>query len=427
MLNCDLFLSNNLEPNSGLGIIVILILSSAFFSASETAINFISPAKVRNLIEEKIRGANHLDWLKKNYHKTIIAILVGNNVVNIAAATIATFLVTEYYDSAYLGLATGVLTIAVLLFGEIIPKSLASVHAQTLALFFAPMLRVIVSILSPLIYLFDILVKFVLKLLGAPKQMQVTDQELIAMASIGAEEGSIEKEELELIENALDFNDIPVEGVMTPRVHIDAIPESFKLDEAAEFAVNHPHTRIPVYRETIDHIVGILSIKELLKQYHTEEKPEEISLRQIQLMIPIKVAGNLPIDDLFHEFKKKRMHMAVVLDEYGGTAGIVTMEDLLEELVGDIEDEQDMFEKNIEQIKNGAYELTGRTELDEITELTGLEFDHPGYKTVSFLIVNGLGHLPKEGETLTIGDWDFTVLKKWRNTMLKILLQKRSR
>ncbi len=416
-----------MDPALGLGLIVIFVLLSAFFAAAETAISFLSPAKVRTLVEEKKPGSHQLDWLKKNYHRTLIAVLFGNQFVDTLAAAVATILVTERFDSVYLGLVSGILTIVSLIFGEALPKALASVHAQTVGLFVAPPIRLFVWVLTPLVWLLDRFINFILRLLGTKNQAQVTDEELIAMASIGAEEGSIEKDELELIEKALQFNDIPVEGVMTPRVHIDAIPESFKLDEAAEFAVNHPHTRIPVYRDNIDHIVGVLSIKELLKQYHNEEKPEKIGLRQIQLMTPLQVPANLPLDDLFHAFKKKRMHMAVVLDEHGGTAGIVTMEDLLEELVGDIEDEQDMLETHITKTaKDGTYELSGRTELDEIMELTGLEFDHPGYKTVSFLIVDGLGYLPKEGETLSIGDWDFMVVKKWRNTILKVLLKKKT-
>jgi CBS domain containing-hemolysin-like protein len=413
-----------LDPALGLGLIALFVLLSAFFAAAETAINSLSPAKVRTLLEEKKPGAQQLDWLKKNYHRTLIAVLFGNQFVDTLAAAVATVLVTERFDSIYLGIVSGILTIVSLIFGEALPKSLASVHAQSVGLFLSPPIRVFVWILTPLVWLLDRFINLILRVLGSSKQAQVTDEELIAMASIGAEEGSIDEHELELIENALEFNDIPVEGIMTPRVHVDALPETFKLDEASEFVVHHTHTRIPVYRDNIDNIVGILSIKELLKQVHTQEDPEHTSLRQIKLLTPLKVSHSMKVQDLFRQFKKSRTHMAVVLDEYGGTLGIVTMEDLLEELVGEIEDEQDIAEENVKKLGQHDYELSGRTELDDLTELMEVEFTHPGYKTVSYFIIEELGHLPKEGQSVVFEGWKFTVLQMLRSTILKVRLQK---
>jgi CBS domain containing-hemolysin-like protein len=412
-----------LDPALGLGLIILFVLLSALFATAETAISFLSPAKVRTLLEEKRAGAPELNWLKKNYHRTLIAVLLGNTFVDTLAAGVATLLITEHFDSIYLGLASGVLTIVSLIFGEALPKAMASVHAQQIGLLVSRPIRLYVLILTPLVWVLDKFINFALKLLGTSKQVQVTDEELIAMASIGAEEGSIEKHELEWIENALEFNDIQVEGIMTPRIHIDALPETYDLDDAAEFIVNHTHTRIPVYRENVDHIVGILSVKELLKQYHQQEKPKETTLRQIQLHAPLKVPHTLSIRDLFHQFKRKHVHMAIVLDEHGGTAGLVTMEDLLEELVGDIEDEDDL-EVKAKKLDKNTYELSGRTELDEVAELTGLEFDYPEYKTVSFLITELLGSLAKEGEKIRIKKWEFTVTKMLRNTILTVLLKK---
>jgi CBS domain containing-hemolysin-like protein len=215
-----------------------------------------------------------------------------------------------------------------------------------------------------------------------------------------------------------------VEGIMTPRVHVDAIPETFKLDEATEFAVNHTHTRIPIYRDNIDHIVGILSLKELLKQYHTQEDPEGTSLRQINLLTPLKVPSSMKVQELFRQFKKQRMHMAVVLDEHGGTLGIVTMEDLLEELVGDIEDEQDLEEEHVKKVSEKEFILSGRVELDDLAKIMNVDFEYPGYKTVSFFMIEKLGYLPHEGESVIAENWQFTVTKMLRNTILKISLKK---
>lgn len=417
------FTQNTLDLKFGIGLIVLLLALSAFFSASETAINSLSPAKVRTFIEEKRKGAHHLDHLKKKYHRTLIAILVANNAVNLSASTIATILATQYFNSAMIGIVTGILTLAVIIFGEILPKSFAAAYPE-IALLVASPIHILAFSLTPLIWLLDHLVNWMLALFGNRKQKLVTDEELIAMASIGAEEGSINKQELELIENALEFNDIRAEEIMTPRIHMDALPETYFLDEATEFVVNHTHTRIPVYRENMDHIVGILPTKVLLKAYHKAEDPSKISLRQIDLLTPLKMPAGVKIETLFRKFKKNRHHLAILMDEFGGTAGLVTMEDLLEELVGDIEDEQDLHEANFRKLSKNEYELSGRMELDEIAELTGLEFEHPEYKTVSFLIMDALGHLPNEGESVTIKKWRFTVQKMLRSTILKVHLKK---
>jgi len=375
-------------------------------------------------VEAKVPGADFLTRVKQNHHKTLITILVVNNFMNSALSSLLTVLMTNAFGETGLGIALLISTTLILLFAEILPKALATTYAKSIGPRFAPALYFASLLLTPLTILVDTLVNTIRRLFGAQDPIQVTDEELIAMASIGAEEGSIDQHELELIENALEFNDIKVGDITTPRVHMDTLPEDYHLDNAAEFMVNHTHTRIPVYRENLDHIVGILSIKELLRAMHEEKEPEKISIRQIHLLTPLKVPGTMHVKDLFREFKKKRQHMAIVLDEYGGTAGLVTMEDLLEELVGDIEDEQDTDEDNIKNIGPDHYTLSGRTELDDIADLTGLEFAHPEYKTVSFLVIDELGCLPREGQSIRLDDWHFTVTQMLRNTILKVELRK---
>ena len=411
----------SLDPQ--LTLVIVLLIISALTAASETAIISITPAQVRTLVESKVRGANYLSKLKHGHHKTLITILLLNSFLNIAASALTTVAFTRIFGDAGLGIATGVLTAVILIFGEIVPKSIATTYAKILGPFFAPWLYWIGIILTPIIAVLDFLVNLMLKIFGAGHHIEVTDEELIAMASIGAEEGSIDQHEFELIENALEFNDIKVGDIITPRVHMDALPEDYHLDNAAEFVVNHSHTRIPIYRDNMDNIVGILPIKELLRAYHEEEHPEKISVRQINLLTPLKVPNAMHVKDLFREFKKKRQHMAIVIDEYGGTEGLVTMEDLLEELVGEIEDEMDIEEEHIKHLGKNHYELSGRTELDEIAELTKLEFEHPEYKTVSFLIIDELGQLPREGESIFIEGWEFKVTQMLRNAILKVELK----
>ena len=406
-----------------LALVTVLLVFSAITSACETALVSITPAQVRTLVESKRRGAGYLAKLKQSHHKTLITILLLNNFLNIAISAITTLAFTRIFGDAGIGIATGVLTAVIPVFGEIIPKSLATTYAKILGPLFAPALYTVGIILTPIIFVLDLLVNLMLRIFGAQHHIQVTDEELIAMASIGAEEGSIDEHEFEMIENALEFNDIKIGDIITPRVHMDALPEDHHLDNAAEYVVNHSHTRIPIYRDNIDHIVGILSIKELLRALHEEEHPEKISLRQIHLLTPLKVPDSMHVKELFREFKKKRQHMAIVIDEFGGTEGLVTMEDLLEELVGEIEDEMDMEEAHVKTLGKNHFELSGRTELDEIADITNLEFEHPEYKTVSFLIIDELGQLPREGQSVMIEGWQFTVTQMLRNTILKVELK----
>lgn len=405
-------------------IVAFLLLFSALTSACETALLSLTPAQVRTLVENEVKGALYLAKLKKDHHKTLITILVLNNFLNIAASALTTVVMTRFFGDAGIGIAMGALTLVLIVFGEIVPKSIATTYAKNVGTLFALPLYWVGVVLTPLIFVLDWLVNSMLKFFGAQHHIQVTDEELIAMASIGAEEGSIDKQELELIENVLEFNDIEANNIMTPRVHIDALPENFDVDDATEFAMNHTHTRLPVYRDNIDNIVGILSLKTLLKAYHQEEEPSEVTLRQIDLLTPLKVPESIHVKDLFHLFKKKRQHMAILLDEHGGTSGLVTMEDLLEELVGDIEDEQDTEEEKIKKISDSLYELSGRVELDDLAELTGLEFDHPEYKTLSFLIMDTLGYLPRVGQSITLGNWQFEVKQMLRNVILKVEAKK---
>ncbi|MBU0981687.1 hemolysin family protein [Patescibacteria group bacterium] len=409
---------------TGLVLVIILLFLSGFFSASETSIVSLSPAKVRTLIDKKARGSFFLNKLKANPHKTLITILVGNNVVNIAASALTTVLVTRVFDSAAVGIATGVLTLLILIFGEILPKSFATAKAQQIGLFVSPILYVLGIVLTPIIWILDLIVAIFFKILGHKKTARVTDEELIAMAAISAEEGIIGTHEKELIENVLEFTDIRVEEIMTPRVHIDAIPEDYNLNEASDFFIHKTHTRIPVYRETIDHIVGILTLKDLFESLYECEEEDKMTVRQIDLNTPLRVSHSMQIHDLFLLFKKQRQHLAIVIDEYGGTAGLITMEDLLEEIVGEIEDESDLTEERLKKITELEYEVSGHIQLDELEEILNIEFKYPGHRTISYLIIEELDRLPKKGDKITVKDWEFTVTQMWRHSILKVHVKK---
>lgn len=408
----------------GLILVVITLLASAVFAALETALLSIPPARVRALVDSHTKGASFLKKLKDDQHKTLITIVLINNFLNIGASAYTTVVLTRAFGAAGLGIATLIMTIVILIFGEIIPKTIASSHSKEILLSLALPVYLLKTILSPLVWLFDAIVQGVFKLAGLKKQKNVSDEELIAMVSIGEEEGSIEKNEKEIIENALHFNEIRVEEIMTPRVHIDAMPEEYDLKEAGDFMVNHSHTRIPVYRDTIDNIVGIVTYRELLENLRGGDMNK--TLRQINLLPPLKIAASMLIDDLFLLFNKQRRMMAIVLDEHGGTAGLITMEDLLEELVGEIVDESDKEEEDIKKISEHEFEVSGKLQLEELVELTGLKLKYPEHKTVNYLIIEELGALPKKDQHFKIGDWEFTVLQLHRNTILKVRVKKTS-
>lgn len=370
-------------------------------------------------------GSFFLKKLKADTHKTLITILVGNNLVNITASAMTALLVANAFDSNAVGIATGILTLLVLIFGEILPKSLATNNSQRIALLVSPPLYVFRVLLTPIIFVLDVLVNIMFALIGKKAIKSVTDEELVAMATIGAEEGAIDIHEKEFIENVLEFTDIKVEEIMTPRVHVDAMPEDYSLKEASDFIINHTHTRIPVYRETIDNVVGLVHLKELFKSLHDGEEKKK-SLRQIELHSPLKVSHSMQIHDLFLLFQKQRQHMAIVIDEYGGVAGLITMEDLIEEIVGDIEDESDQEGEWIKKINEIEYEVSGRIQLEEVEEITGVEFEIPGHKTISFFISDQLGRLPKKGDKVEFGGWEFEVTQMWRHSILKVVARKSS-
>lgn len=406
-----------------LGLLIILLGLSALFSASETAFIALSPAKVRTLQESKKWGASYLVKLKEQAEKTLVTILICNNFLNVAISVITTSLMEEAFGSASLAIITGLLTLIILVFGEIVPKAFATNHSAGIGLLMSAPIYFFVTLLTPLNWIFTVLIRGIGRLFKTSKAHHVTGEEIVAMASIGAEEGSLDENERELIENILEFNDIRVEEIMTPRVHIDAMPEDFSITEATEFVINHSHSRIPVYRQTIDNIVGIISLKNLLEQFHEEEDPDR-TLRQVELLKPLRVAHSMRIHQLFLLFKKNRQHMAIVIDQHGGTAGLITMEDLLEEIVGDIEDESDRLEEMVKKLGKNEYEVSGRLELWDLSVLTGLELDYPEHRTVSFLIMENLGDIPKVGSKIKIQNWELQVTKMVRTTIVTVSIKK---
>lgn len=404
-------------------ILVVLILFSAYFSASETSLVSLSQATVRDMLQKKKPGSKSVDFLKSHPHKLLITVLIGNNLVNIGASVYATLVFQNLLGSAALGIITGALTLFILIFGEIVPKSVATSYAKTLSCWFAPLLVLIYWLFTPAVWLFDHLVKAILFTFGQHKESNITEDELKAFVSIGAEEGAIEENEKELIENVLEFTDTKAREIMVPRVDIQALPETATVRSAAELVSLHHHSRIPVYRDSIDNVVGVLTVKTLLGHMHREEMDRP--LLELELYKILKIPSSKKINALFNEFQKRRTHMAIVLDEHGGTAGLITLEDILEEIVGEIVDEFDEDEEEeFTLVGKTEIQATGKALIEDINDVLKIKIPCPEHKTISFFVMETLGRFPRQGEFIEGKNYEITVDEMINHTISKVTIVK---
>lgn len=408
--------------DSNLILLVVLVLFSGVFSASETALVSLTTSKVDELVGEKVKNAKLLKKLKSDPYKLLITVLIGNNIVNIGASAYAAVVFIDIFGSSGVGIATGVMTFLILIFGEIVPKAFAQEHAVGLSLLIARPIYVLQLILFPFIWFFRKIVKLASKFFGNRNSQTVTEGELMAMVKIGAKEGSIEKQERELIENVLEFNDIEVDEVMTPRVAIEAMDQEWTLGKAIKFVIKHSHSRIPIYKENLDEIVGIVSIKDLLKfsqDFSTRKK-----LKNLPYSIPLEVPLSKKINDLFREFQRKHVHLAIVIDEHGGTAGLVSLEDLLEEIVGDIEDEFDVKELPIEIVDSKNIIASGKVLVEDINDFFKMKIAGDEHQSINTFVTDHLHRFPREGETIKFPRVRMKILKMEKNIIEKVKITK---
>ncbi len=404
--------------------LIVLIILSAIFSGSETALVSLTKSKVDELVVKKARNSKILKKLKSDPHKLLITILIGNNIVNIGASAYAAVLFTDLFGSNAIGVATGVMTFFILVFGEITPKSFAHMHSVGVSLFMARPIYYLQIVLFPFVWVFDKIVDFTNYLFGSKTQFSVTEGEIVAMLKIGAQEGSIQKQEKELIENVLEFNDIEVEEVMTPRVAIEALDSDMTIKEAVAFAIKHSHSRLPVYKKDIDSIIGVISIKELLK--YSEEYSSIKKIEKLKLVPPLQVPLSKKIDKLFSEFQRRHQHIAIVIDDHGGTAGLVTMEDLLEEIVGEIVDENDVAEKPIEIIDGKTIHTTGAALVEDVNDFFRIKLNANDRDTINTMITDHLHRFPREGEVIKLKRVKILVMEVVKNVAKKVKITKTS-
>jgi len=406
-------------------ILGVLLLLSAFFSASETAIFSANKVKIRHLVEEGNKKAALTRRLMEQPGKIISTILIGNNVVNIGATALATSVAISLLGATGAGIATGIMSVLILLFGEITPKTLVSLHPEDFAMRVSGILNGLGKLLSPIIYIFNAFTNYLIRLINGPDKENhlITEEELRMLVNVGEEEGFIDEDEREMIDSIFEFDDTLVREVMIPRIDIVAVSVTEPLDNVVRLIMKAGHSRIPVFDETVDNIIGLVYAKDLLQVY-VEPRPEGSSLRE--LMRPAYyVPESKKVRDLFAELRREKVHMAIVLDEYGGTAGLVTIEDVIEEIVGDIQDEYDQEEKEIEGQSDGSYVVDARTPINEINELLGLTLPEDEFETINGWVFHNLGTLPEQGQELDIGELHVKIEKVSGQRIEKLHLWKK--
>lgn len=385
-----------------LGVIVLLIALSAFFSSAETALTTVNKIKIKTLADEGNKRAATLLKVTENPGKMLSAILIGNNIVNIGAASMVTTLVTSLFGSWAVSIGSGVLTLLILIFGEISPKTYASHNAEKLALSDAGIIYILTKVLTPVIFITNQLSNLLIRLLGVDPNAKgdvMTENELRTYVDVSHEDGVIEQEEKQMIYNVFDFGDTQAKDIMIPRVEMVSVDVNASYHEVLNIFREEKFTRLPVYEESTDNVVGVLNIKDLI---FCDENSFDLRgmMREPYFTYEYKNTS-----ELMDEMRQASINFTIVLDEYGATAGLITLEDLLEEIVGEIRDEYDKDEEDlIKKISENEYVIAGFMKLDDVNDALHLSLHSEDYDSLGGLIIGGLDHLPAVGESVTTAD-----------------------
>jgi putative hemolysin-related protein len=389
--------------------LVLLLSASAFFSSAETALMTSNKLRIRNLAENGDKRAEKVLEITANTDKMLSAILIGNNIVNLSASALSTTLTLKMFGSSLVGIATGILTFLILVFGEITPKNVASKNAENIALKYIGIISVLVVILTPVIYVVNKVAGIVISLFvkNNDDNNMVTEDELRAMVEVSHEDGVIEKEEKKMIVNVVDFGDTVAGDIMLPRVDMVMVSVESSYEEILKIFREERYTRIPVYEESPDNVIGILNVKDFLLIEDKENFSVKEHLREPLYTYEYKKTSSLMVD-----MRKTGANIVIVLDEYGTTVGLITLEDMLEEIVGEIRDEFDADEdEGITKISETEYLIDGSTNLDDVNDRIGLELSSEEYESIGGIIMEKLGRLPVEGEVITFDNIILTVKK----------------
>ncbi len=403
---------------------VILFLLSAFFSGAETSITATGTGKLRTLQEQgKYKFLNStFQWLIDDMQEALTVCLIANNVVNISASALASSVMLKIFGSGALVVVVPVMTVLIVIFGEILPKSAAMVYSENVLIFSAPILRILAVLISPAAWVMKKCVKgigFLLHLDLGTQQVFVTRDEIEQFVKIGEESGALEANERRMIDGIIDFDETRVHEIMIPRTDMIALEADDTLAEAVKLFIDEGHSRIPVYDESPDNIIGILYVKDTLKNLLDSDLTCEV---RTLLRKPIFVPETIRTAELLENMRREHIHIAIIVDEYGGVAGLVTMEDILEQIVGEIQDEYDQETPEIQKLDDGSYMVQGATSLETINEALETEFESDDAESIGGLVLTLSGSFPEAGEIFEYGGWKIKVeaLEEHRITLLNL-------
>ena len=399
--------------------LVFLVACSAFFSASETAFSSLNQIRLKSRAEDGDASAARVLAMAEKYDKLLSTILIGNNIVNIAAASIGTILFTRALGAERgATMSTIVLTIVVLIFGEVTPKSLAKEMPETVATAVSPMLNLLMVLFTPLTWLFSQWKRLLGHFVHSTEEDTITEGELMTMVSEAENDGELTDRESELIRSAIEFDDVEVEEILTPRVDVVAVEDNTSLDEVAQTFAESGYSRLPVYHDTIDNIIGVVHEKD----FYLARLKKETSLEEL-VKPTLYTTGSTQISQLLRTLREQHHHLAVVVDEYGGTEGIITLEDILEELVGEIWDEHDEATEDFHKQSDGSWIVLGSASVDDLFETLGLPEDEDiDSNTVNGLVQEKTCHLPKVGDRFTLGSYDGVVTRTAKRRVTEVRL-----
>ena len=399
-------------------ILVILVILSAYFSATETAFTSLNRIRLKGKADAGNRRAALALKLVDQYDKLLSTILVGNNIVNLSASSLATVFFTEglrLQNGAVI--STAVITIVVLVFGEVSPKSLAKEYPESFAMFSAPIMRILMTILTPVNFLFSLLKKLLSKVFHKEGDSGITEEELVTMVDQAESEGGLDQHESKLIRSAIEFNDMEVDEILTPRVDIVAVEDTDSMDEIAQAFAESGYSRLPVYHEDIDDIIGVIHEKD----FHAARYRGQTDVKAITGPM-LYTTGNTKISELLRILQREKAHMVIVVDEYGGTEGLVTLEDIVEELVGEIWDEHDEVIEEFKKQEDGSYLISCSADLTDLFDLFSIKGECDA-NTISGWVMEQIGRIPEEGDRFQSDGLDVTVTKVDHRRVLEIRVE----
>jgi len=401
-------------------VLAVLLLMSGFFSAAETALSLVNRVKLRTMEEEGRKHVKTLNKIMDNYDRIITTILISNNIVNLSASSLATIFTIRQFGNIYVSAATGILTFLVLIFGEIVPKTLARRNTDSLSLAFAPIINILIIVLFPITFIIEGVSKVILFVLGQSKKDDnlITANEVRSYMDVSKEDGAIESDEHQIINNVFDFSDSAAKDIMIPRIDMTAIGVDAGYKEVMKVFRESMYTRLPVFKGEKENIIGFINIKDLIRLKDSQSFTISKFLREAYYTYEYKKTN-----DLLMEMRDKAMNLAFVNNEYGETVGMITLEDLLEEIVGQIRDEYDGDEEeSIQETKDG-YLIEAGMNLEDINDALGTEFHSEDYDSIGGLVLDQLDRIPEDGESVTLSDGTVLKVKGIRaNRIMKVLV-----